>query len=287
MKVRPAAEYAEETFFPQVTTKLRKGLKRTKKEAMNFETLTRLIKDSLAPVKEMLGLPAVDPVINSYTIPEEVILAASKECRDYLRLLKKKGVLTSHALQRLREKLTADFPGDAVAVIEAAVKSREHLAAISLNTRDGHLVVMIVNQRGDMVTMEGWKLLRLIDEHDTPLILGSLERRGEWQSKPLLEINNNKTGELIGVYTASDSTLQVALRQEVTGNKGKEPKGSEDRAAFILDQDYLVSLYVAIAQLKEDREKFERLREEAEARRAINVDDLFDPGLFQLITKRG
>ena len=288
MPIRQTAEYAEETLYSPVSGKLYKSGTRNKKELMKYDDLTTLIRETFAPIKAKLGLPADDPVMFSYTVPDNAANPASAECRAYLKRLKPHGLLTEHYFKRACEKLRADFPEDATPIIEAIsqTKHREHLSAISLTTKDGQLVVSIVNQRGDLVSMEGWKLLRLVDEHDTPLTLGSLDRKGPWQPEPLLELSKNKSGDLIGVYTAEDSTLQVVCRQETTTNQGKVSTATPDRAAFMLDQNYLVSLYVAIAQLKEDKKRFEELREQAEARKAVNIDDLFDPGLFE-ITRTG
>lgn len=179
------------------------------------------------------------------------------------------------------DSLRRDFAQEADIIIDGIQKSREHLSAISLNSTDGQLVVSIVNQRGDMVSMEGWKLLRLLEEHDTQLELGTLDRRGNWEPKPILALNNNSRGTIFAVYTAKDSTLRVICRQDTITNAGQTRKGTSDKAVFILDQDYLVSMYLAIAQLKHDKQRFEELREAAEARKAVNIEDLYDPGLFE------
>lgn len=288
VSTRPPPEYALETYDTKIIIKLRKGTKLSKKELMQYDELTNLIRETFAPIKQKLNLPATNPVMHSYTIPDPLLKTVSKPCQDYLKRVRTQGMLTEKRLAELQAKLTADFPDEAVMLIDkiTETKSREHLAAISLNSKNGQLVVSIVNQRGDLLSMEGWKLLRLIDEHGTPLNLGDLGRTGSWQPEPLLALNGNRNGELIGVYTADDSTIQIVCREEKHNAKGAVSKGTPDRAAFILDQDYLVSLYVAIAQLKEDKQRFEQLREEAEAKKAINVDDLFDPGLF-IHTKGG
>lgn len=284
MPIRHAVEYAEETLYAELIDKLRKKRERNKKETMKYEELATLIRDTLDPIKVKLGLPADDPVTYSYTIPENAANAASEACRTYLKRLKPQGILTEHFFKKVCDKLRADYPEDATAVIRviSATKNREHLSAISITSKDGQLVVSIVNQKGDLLSMEGWKLLRLIDGHGTALNLGTLDRKGAWLPEPVLELSKNRSGDLIGIYTAEDSTIQVVCRQETTNSQGKVRTDMPDRAAFILDQNYLVSLYVAIAQLKEDKKRFEDLREQAEAKKAVNIDDLFDPGLFEI-----
>lgn len=288
VSTRPPPEYALETHYTEIIIKLRKGSKLSKKEYMQYDELTTLIRETLTPIKQRLNLPATNPVMHSYTVPDILVSSVSKPCQEYLKRVRTQGMLTEKRLAELQSKLTSDFPDEAETAVNkiTETKSREHLAAISLNSKDGQLVVFIVNQRGDLLSLEGWKLLRLINEHDTPLNLGELGRTGSWQPEPLLALNGNRSGELIGVYTADDSTIQVVCREEKVNAKGAVAKATPDRAAFILDQDYLVSLYVAIAQLKEDKQRFEQLREEAEAKKAVNVDDLFDPGLF-IHTKGG
>ena len=289
MPIRSITAYVEETLYPEHAEKRRKGNLRTKKEQMRYDELTKLIRETLAPIKAKLGLPADDPVMYSYTAPDRYDVKVGDECLAYLRRLKPQGILTEHLFKKVCAKLEADFPDDAKKVIAAmfGTQSREHLSAISLTSKGGQLVVSIVNQRGDLVSMEGWKLLRLIDEHDTCLTLGSLDRQGAWQPEPVLELSKNKSGELIGIYTSEDSTLHVVCRQVTTNNQGKVRTATPDRAAFMLDQSYLVSLYVAITQLKEDKKRFEELREQAEAKPAVNLDDLFDPGLFEITATGG
>lgn len=288
VSTRPPPEYVLVTYDPTVINNLRMGGKLSKKEQMQYDELTDLIREILTPIKQRLNLPATNPVPHSYTISDTLIATVNKPCQAFLKRVRTQGMLTEKRLAELQGKLRADFPDEAENLITKITdtKNRGHLAAISLNSKDGQLVVSIVNQRGDLLSMEGWKLLRLINEHGTPLNLGELGRMGSWQPEPLLALNGNRSGELIGVYIADDSTIQIVCRDEKVNAKGTVAKGTPDRAAFILDQDYLVSLYVAIAQLKEDKQRFEQLREEAEAKKAVNVDDLFDPGLFH-ISKTG
>lgn len=289
LPILEAAAYAEETLYPEMTGKHRKKTDRTKNEQMRYDDLKNLISETIAPIKAKLGLPAEDPVQWSYAIPESLIAKVDGDCRDYLKRLRTQGILTEHLFAKCCAKLRADFPEQAAAIIStiAETRNREHLSAISFDSIDGQLVVSIVNQRGDLFTLEGWKLLRLIEEHETVLTIGSLDRKGSWQPEPLLKLSNNRAGELVAVYTAHDSTLQVVCRQENVTAQGKVRTATPDRASFVLDQTYLVSLYVAILQLKEDKTRFEALREEAEAKKAANIDELFDSGLFEVNRKGG
>lgn len=277
--IRQTAEFLEQTLSPESIG--RGSNKRTKSEQMRIEELTTLIHEIFAPIKQRLGLPLETPMMYSYVIPEAVINRASEGCRSYLARIKTRQPLTMPAYHQVCTKLRRDFAQDAEGIIEGMERGREHLSAISMNSTDGQMIVSIVNQRGDMVSMEGWKLLRLIDEHDTALELGTLDRRGNWEPKPILAFNNNTSGAIIALYTGNDSTLQVICRQDTVTNSGGSRKGIPDKAVFILDQDYLVSVYVAIAQLKNDKKRFEELREAAEARKAVNIEDFFDPGLFE------
>ena len=59
-----------------------KSGKRNQKEQMRYDDLTILIRKTLAPIKERLGLPADDPVMSCYTLSDHVVNTASAGCRD-------------------------------------------------------------------------------------------------------------------------------------------------------------------------------------------------------------
>jgi hypothetical protein len=281
LKIDHAAKYAWRTLDDLIT--LGKGSQRP---TMTYEEIADLIRESMAPIKAKLKLPASDPVLFSYTIPD---IKFSADCQKYLKEQRPYGALTEYRFREIVSKeLRERFPDEAEEVISriAATGNRNHLAALSIDSKEGQLAVSVVNQRGDLFTLEGWKLLRLVEKHGEALTLGTIDRKGDWQREPVLRLNNNKSGEILAVYTAIDSTLHVVCRQETPVGEGKTRTGTPDRATFMLDQTYLTALYVAILQLKEDKTRFEALREQAEARKAVNINDLFAPGLLE-ITREG
>jgi hypothetical protein len=139
----------------------------------------------------------------------------------------------------------------------------------------GQLLVSIVNVGGDLLQIEGYKLLRLIDEHENDqggwLSIGKLDKQGDWLPDPLVKLNKETTGELVARYIAKESFLQVRCR---TTDRKTSKTGESVRASFILDQDYLVCLYVAIMRLRHDKQRFEELREQAETKPVANLADL-------------
>jgi hypothetical protein len=260
---------------------------------MNIAEENELIHNSLIQIKTRLNLPTTNPVQDCYRITDAVLEVASDACKSFLNQTKTRGILTTIRFDRLKielaKMLRLEYADDEefqdkfdtlVARIED-YKTIDHLSAISLTTKNGHLLVSIVNVRGEMVTFEAWKLLRLIDDHSKQIHLGSLERRGYWEPEPLLEFNQSKIGDVYAVYVAEESILHTACeRTKITDNDRttKDPLG---KASFIVDQDYLVCLYITIAQLRANKERFDEYRERAEAQVVTNVDHLFDPGLFE------
>ncbi|MBC8017460.1 MAG: hypothetical protein H7X83_02925 [Verrucomicrobia bacterium] len=240
-----------------------------------------LYNQAMAPVKAELGFPPTIEEQYSFTIPEEVIKGASEGCQAYLKRTIPHGVMTANQYRQIKEQLTSDFPDEAGAII-AKIKGRptgDYLSAISIGSKDGQLTVSIVNTRSQLLTMEGWKFLELIKNHGEPICLGDLDRKGSWEAEPILTFSNNRAGEVSAVYTANDSTIRVVCRREHSNQNGS--KYTPDKAAFALDQDYLLCLYMAVLQLKHNKSRFDELCEQAATKVSDNIKELFDPGLFE------
>lgn len=292
-KVEFITHYLAEVFTPEdlekyssrLALKVRKRAKLTDEEKDKYDRIVMQFIDvynhAMAPVKKELGFPPTTPDTYAYSISEEVIKSASNGCKAYLQQMLPYGVLTQHILDKVQQDLCRDFPDEAEAIL-AKIKrtaTRDHLSAISVESKDGQLVVSVVNVRSQLLTMEGWKFLELIKNHGEPISLGDLDRKGNWEAEPILTFSNNRAGELIAVYTANDSTIRVVCQREQ--NNKNATKYTPDKAAFVLDQDYLLCLYIAILQLKNNKIRFDELREKAVTKAAPNLKELFDPGLFE------
>lgn len=271
--------------FPKLAHKVKNKQKLTKTERSNIAgavlPFIDLYNQAMAPVKAELGFPPTIKEQYSFTIPAEVIKGASENCQTYLKQTIPHGVMTAKQYHQIKEQLTSDFPDEAGAVI-AKIKERptgDYLSAISIGSKDGQLTVSIVNTRSQLLTMEGWKFLELIKNHGEPICLGDLDRKGSWEAEPILTFSNNRAGVVSAVYTANDSTIRVVCQREHSNQNSS--KYTPDKAAFALDQDYLLCLYIAVLQLKDNKIRFDELREKAETKVTDNIKELFDPGLFE------
>ena len=99
-------------------------------------------------------------------------------------------------------------------------------------------------------------MLFLIERHDQEIMLGEFPKYNEKMEGHYLKYKDYDSGKVFGRYEAKQSRLHVAL----ISNK-KPPV--EKRSAFILDQDYLMCLYVVIKRLREDSEAYQRLQQQA------------------------
>ena len=259
-----------------------------REEALNvaFQDILQFLGDLLTQVRAELEFPADgNPAEVTYTLTDEIIeLADDPDCQAYLRGAKVGRLLTIAQFERVKRRVTRDCPSTAetiIAKIEATV-SREHLSAVSLNTtRDGQMVVSMVNVHGDLLAMEAWKFLQLIrPPRREPLSIGRLDNRGGWLPEPLVRFGNNKVGEILALYTANDSVLHAFCRQEVNTAGGGTRQDFLDKAVFVLDQDFLICLYITLTQLREQAERFQQLREQAEVKVALDVGKIFDPTYF-------
>lgn len=273
-------------FFPELSEKLKKRKKLSKSEKIIIQKqitpFLDLYNEAMAPVKEALGFPPTIEEQYSFTLHPDAVNGATEECRAYLKRSIPHGVMTANQLHEVKADLLRDYPDEAEAIL-MKIKARptgDYLSAISIGSKDGQLVVTIVNTRSQMLTMEGWKFLEMIKNHGTPIFLGDLDRKGNWEPEPLVAFSNNRAGEVHAVYTANDSTIRVICQREHNSQNGK--KYTPDKAAFALDQDYLLCLYIAVLQLRLNKNRFDELREQANTKVTADIKELFDPGLFEM-----
>lgn len=272
--VRSAAEYLEIYRYAAIVRDRKNKAKRNKSEMATFNDLNQMLRTVFQPIKEKLGLPSVNPSEYSYKVPDSVVTAVrSNTCKGYLKSLVTYGVLTKYKFDKVISRLEHDFPDEAENIIAGirTTESRDHLSAISFNDNNGQLLVSIVNVTGDLLRLEGYKLIRLVEEHNEWLSLGFLERKGDWLPDPFIQFNKELSGEIVARYSALESCFEVKCR---TTDKKSNKTGISAQAVFIVDQDYLVCLYIAILRLKNDKSRFEELREIADTKVVANMADL-------------
>ena len=244
-------------------------------QEMDNKRLIEILAKTLSEIRLELGLPDDNPVAYSYEINDRVLANDMSEvCRNELDrfvVASGNGLIYPRDLERLQKLLEDRFPNESHNVLNfiKATKNREHLAALSLSTNDskGEIFVSMANTRGHSLTIEGWKFCKLIEERKIPQLLGTLGHRRDYREPgDPFTFNNNKTGELLAQFIPETSVLHVVCREE---------KGSQihDKAAFVIDIDYALCVYITLKQLRDDKERFQRLKEQADT--SIPCD-LFD-----------
>lgn len=280
--VKRVADYLEIYRYPAIVRQRKNKAKRKKSEMVMYNQLDELLRSAFLPIKQLLRFPDENPSEYSYHVPASVLTSVSdSSCKNYLESFKTYGFLSSSRAQKVFSRLRRDYagiPGGVEAVIEGiiATASHDHLSAISFGDSKGQLIVSIVNVNGDLLQMEGYKFLRLVEEHDNThggwLSLGGLDREKEWLPVPNIKFNKQTTGEIIARYVAADSCIDAKCR--VIDEKNSNITKSSGQALFVIDQDYLICLYVAIVRLKNDKKRFEDLREMAEMKNVTGMDVL-------------
>jgi hypothetical protein len=159
--------------------------------------------------------------------------------------------------------LKQNFPEEAKGVLSVIkkTKTREHLAALSLATEgssEEEIFVSIVNTHGQDLTIEAWKFCALFEDHAHPHRLGTLGRKKDYREpNDPFSFNNNKSGDVLAQFVPATSTLHVFCQNS-------QDAGIADKATFIIDIDYALCIYITLKQLREDRERFNRLKEKAD-----------------------
>jgi len=277
--VKTVADYLEIYRYPAIVRQRDYKAERTGIEMDNYNELIKQLKTVFEPIKlNTLRLPAVNPSAYSYTVPDALLTVVTPDCKKYLKSFVTR-TITSREFEKIKTDLLLEYPDDAIMVTESMKKTEcpDHLSAISFNDKGGQLLVTIVNVKGDLIQMEGYKFLRLIEAHDNGkggwLGLGDLDREKEWMPEPLIKFNKEKTGEFRARYSARNSCIYA---QHMVREKNDKESKEGQKSLFIIDQDYLVCLYVAIVRLKNDKQKFERLREIADTKEILDMADLLE-----------
>ena len=236
-------------------------------EMKNEKEFDKILSETLGPIKNALGLREVNPVVNSYPVKASVIAsAADPACRFFLESLATEGPVYSGVIVSLCEKLRVEFPADAESVIQSlkAGETREHLSAISFTAKGRESRITIVNPKGDLLKMDALKFEALIQGCDTTKLLGVLGSK--WNDNGVVAVEFTtplSTGEVVARYDSQISMLHVANLKESDREIGYS-------TVFVLDADTVTCFYLAIRRQRLDRQRFERLLDEAETK--LEVD---------------
>jgi hypothetical protein len=221
-------------------------------------------------IKKRLGFPEKDPLACSYKVTEEVIAAAKSEpCIQFLESQQPRPAIFPREFELLSRKLNEEYSTDAKDVIAALkdTKSREHIAAMSISTEEGQSYLSIANVDKQHLRLESWKWLKLVELAGQPLTLHVYEKKRRDAPTHPFRFNANMTGEVSARINLEKSLLEVLCLQEGS-------RTIQDKATFILDSTYALCVYITLKRLREDRERFTRLWEEAQCLPTPN--DLFD-----------
>eukprot|EP01156_Anaeramoeba_ignava_P020539 Anaeramoba_ignava/c16233_g1_i2.p1 GENE.c16233_g1_i2~~c16233_g1_i2.p1 ORF type:complete len:362 (+),score=12.94 c16233_g1_i2:108-1193(+) len=259
---------------------LSKALKELKKANTDkFEQIQSRLNDSLADIKKLLGMPVEAPFEYSYIMTDEVIAEADNDqaCREYLSDEQTDEFLTYKQYKDLIKKVQKKFPDKANAISRALYKTqnKEHLSIFSIDVDDGVTYIHIVSPDKDQIRLESHKFIALVEEAGEALHLHKFEKRSYKDQPDKFIFNNNSKGTVEGLFHPQTSTLQVICYE-------KSRRNPDDNVAFILDNSYVVSLYIMLKKLKNDQTKFEMLKEKADTN--IANKDVFE-SLFSRYTK--
>jgi hypothetical protein len=246
--------------------------------------INTLLKSAMDPVRKGLALPDINPVEYSYAITPEVLATVNDpRCEKELERIASAsgGLLYPQDLDHVKNelvKLLGEDKARKVIQVLRATETREHLSALSITaTREaaGELYVSLANPAGEALTLEGWKFVKLIEKRDTPHRLATLSQLRYRGADSLFAFKANKTGEVLAQFKTESSVIVVISRDE-------ESQQVSDRASFIIDLDYALCVYLALKRLREDKERFARLKEQADT--TVQCDS-FDSLFISLRTK--
>ena len=228
---------------------------------MQKERLMELLKSGLDAVRAELKIDVGNPVEYSYEITDKVINAAPNErCRQLLERLQAQhpGPIYPDLLEKVQDQIEQKFPEESDQVLQVlnGTRSREHLAAISVTSEDDELCVTLVNIHGQKIRMEAWNFVNLLENPGTTLRLADLTT-GFREQGQVLVFNLNKKGKVFGRFIPARSTIEVVCLQDSDNSVC-------DKATFVIDIDYALCVYAAVKRLRDDKERFNRLKEQAE-----------------------
>lgn len=230
-------------------------------EKMQIQRLMELLKSGLDTVRTELNFPTGNPTEFSYEITDKVVNAAPNErFRQFLERVRDKhqGAIYQDLYEKIKAQIEERLPeeSDEVLRLFEGTRNREHLAAISVTSEDDELCVSLVNIHGQRIRMEAWKFVNLLENPGTALRLADLTSSGFREQSQAFLFNLKKKGKVVGKFTPARATIEVVCLQESDNSVC-------DNGTFVIDIDYALCVYVAAKRLRDDKERFNRLKEQA------------------------
>jgi hypothetical protein len=237
----------------------KKYIKEIGLDMSSLRILPEIMAVAMAPIKNALGIPIKDPADHFYLI-DTVVLGATHNT-DLRRYLERKSVLgpvSPQAFDEITAEIFERWSDEYESVFNSLkeTKTREVISLIDLSDVEGQRIVMIVNGDSELLQFEDWRLPLLIEQHDREIMLGEFPKFNEKKDGHYLKYNELESGKVVGRYDAKNSCLHVACFST------KKPPLVK-RSTFILDQDFLMCLYVVIKGLREGQEEYQRLLQQA------------------------
>lgn len=230
------------------------------RENMKIE-LNEKLTEALRGIRADIGFGSAQASQHTYQVTEDAVAATSdpalqRTLRHYVTL----GDLSDFKLQQLQDFLEKDHPQDSAAVLKVvkATQSREHLSALSLHSIEEKLQVTIVNAQGQRLTLPEHKFRDLLTHPDSARLLHTYTWGDQKSKKVDFVFSGDTNGKVVGCLTTAACRLDVVRVDEKT-------LAHYDRARFVLDLDYICCVYVVLHRIRADRERFDRLLEQAEA----------------------
>jgi hypothetical protein len=252
----------------ELLSMLNKGKKAGKDSQVINRQLSEMLDGAFSRVKEQLGFPATDPTGYSYVVTDTVLATAKSEpCKNYLKKQRTQQLLFPRDLEGIEAELKAEFPDEADDIITVirATQSREHVAALSLNTEGDQTFLSIANTHRQYVKMESWKFIAMVERDEEVLNLQELTKPKYGEPPSPFQFNNLKDGIVVGKLTIRESALEIACLDDKTN-------AVHCKAKFHLDSTYMLCIYTTLKRLQDDKIRFTVLMEQAKVLIALTKD---------------
>ncbi|MCK5687568.1 hypothetical protein KAJ27_25765 [bacterium] len=259
-----------------------KYLNKAMKDATNIKIsmLNSVFEAAFTKLKEDLGFSKKNPYEFCYEITDRILTKASPECKSYLERQRRTKFLFEEKFQEIKKDIEKKFSKEEDEDIIREIrrtKDRKHLSAIALSTEYGETYVLIVNPHNKQIKMEAWKFLKLLEDPETPKLLYDFEAFDTNKYNHKFIFNTRTDGRVEGAFFRENSTLRCTRFEQEKKKRGeqlqirlKDPIG---HANFMLDTDYILCLYTVLKKLKDDKIRFDELREKADI--AVSNEDHF------------
>lgn len=97
-------------------------------------------------------------------------------------------------------------------------------------------------------------------------MLARLERLDYREKRTPFLFNEHSKGDVHAMFYPQTSTIRVICKRE-------EDKIPGEQATFVIDPDYALSLYLLLTRMRQDKDQFARLWEEATVKPETNLFD--------------